>query len=421
MHKVYENFNDLRTFIELQKRSEKKQNLSYMYSLCDFFGNPQKEFKSIHVGGTNGKGSTVTFIKSILLSEGYNVGTYISPYVVCFNERITLNDEYISNEDFIYYGNLVVGSFGELEKKGLRTPSFFEIMTLIAFLYFRDKKVDFAVIEVGIGGTLDATNVIDPIASVVASVSYDHMDILGSTLPEIWSNKLGIAKPFRPFITFNNPEFNDQIKEHCKQVNAKLIRPNKNDIQIASFEKGLTTFQYLNYEDLKIRLMGKHQVENAVLAISVIQEISKSYQISLKAIYQGLYKAFWPGRLEILSDDPLIIIDGAHNIDGITRLNEFINTINDKKIRLIFAVSSNKEKDKMIELIEQSVDEIIFTHFMYKRSDESINLFNLSKHKNKSIDDDLNHIIELVRSDKEKITIFCGSLFFISEVRTHFK
>lgn len=417
---MFNNFNDLKSFIESQRRSEKKESLSYMYKLCEVFGNPQTKKQFIHIGGTNGKGSTVTYVKSILLASGLNVGTYISPYVVCFNERITYNNNYISNDDVLKYGNLILSKYDELNNKGLRTPSFFEFMTLMAFLYFSEiEDLDIAVIEVGIGGLLDCTNIITPKVSAITNVSYDHMEILGNTLGEIWDNKLGIVKRNIPFVTINTPDYLDKIKNKCHEFNSKLTLVDKNNIANLTVSTNGATFDYLNFKNLSIKLLGFHQVENAILSIEIIKNLNLN--ISEENIRNGLNNAFWPGRLEVVSKEPLIIIDGAHNIDGITRLNEFIQKIkNGRYIRLIFAVSSNKEKDEMIKILEKNVEEMIFTHFMYKRSDESINLYNLSHHQNKKIIDDLDKIINLVVQDKSIVNIFCGSLFFISEVRNKF-
>lgn len=420
MLNLFNNFNDIRIYIESLKRGEKKTSLDYMFDLCEYFNNPQDTFKTIHVGGTNGKGSTVTYIKSILLENGYNVGTFTSPYVVIFNERITLNNNYISDEDFLYYGNLVINEFENIENSGLRIPSFFEVMTIISFLYFKDKKVDFAVIEVGIGGLLDSTNVIKPLISLVTNVSYDHMEILGNTLEEIWDNKLGIMKPNTPFVVFDTPKHNEQIRNRAIDYNANLVMVNKNDIVDVSSKDGYYSFSYKEYKNINLNMLGYHQVENATLAIEAIKQIKKLFNISDESVINGIKNSFWPGRLEVVNKNPLIIIDGAHNIDGITKLNEFIKSIKPNYIRLVFAVSSNKDKTNMIKVIEENVEEIIFTHFMYKRSDESINLYNLSKHSNKQINDDLDSIIKTSLLEQNKITIFCGSLFFVSEVRSKF-
>lgn len=414
---MFENIKDLQFFIENQKRSEKKASLDYFLKLCEFYGNPQSKTPFIHIGGTNGKGSTVTYLKAILLAAGYHVGTYISPYVVCFNERITYDNNYISDDDLLKYGNYVISRFPELEAINLRTPSFFEMMTLIAFLYFADKKdIDVAIIEVGIGGKLDCTNVINPLISGVTNVSYDHMDLLGNTLGEIWDNKLGIVKENTPFVTIKS-EYLNKAKDVCQEFNAPLTIVDKSLICNLVVNDTKVTFDYKHYVNLQLNLLGFHQAENAIFAIEVIKQLP-NFKVSDEHIYQGLKKAFWPGRLEVVSHRPLIIIDGAHNIDGITRLKEFISAIKkDHYLRLVFAVSANKEKGKMINIIEEVADEIIFTHFMYKRSDESMNLFNLSRHQNKKIIDDVNEIIKLSLSTPDVITIFCGSLFFISEIR----
>lgn len=416
---MFNNIHEMIYFIENLKRGEKKENLQYMRDLCALFQNPQDTLSIIHIGGTNGKGSTVTYIKSILLAAGYHVGTFISPYVVCFNERISYDDQYISDDEILYYGNLILARFPDIEQKLVRLPSFFEFMTLLAFIFFSYKEqIDYVVLEVGIGGTLDCTNIVNPIISAVTNVSYDHMNILGNTLEEIWDNKLGIAKPNTPFLTFQYPSFDKQIQKRCQDVNATLHQIDKNDIINGVITTEYTRFDYHQYKCVYLKLLGRHQMENAVLAIEVVNHIKKIPSIPNEAIYHGLKHAFWPGRLEIVSHDPLIVIDGAHNIDGITKLSEFIRDIKgNMPVSLVFAVSANKEKESMIEILEPIVDEMIFTHFMYKRSDDASHLYEISHHRNKRIVDDIDEIIAWAKQNNQAITVFCGSLFFISELR----
>ncbi|HHU55806.1 MAG TPA: bifunctional folylpolyglutamate synthase/dihydrofolate synthase [Acholeplasmataceae bacterium] len=416
---MYNNVCDLISFIESLKRNENKENLDYMYSLCDFFGNPQNKVKLIHIGGTNGKGSTVSFLKHILIAAGYNVGTFISPYVVCFNERITYNNNYISDEDLLKYGNIIISKFAEI-KKSMRLPSFFEFMTLLSFLYFAElENLDYAIIEVGIGGKLDSTNVINPLISAVTNVSYDHVNMLGPTLDEIWDNKLGIVKPNTIFVVLKNEEFLDKIKLVCNEKNAPLIIIDQENIKNPVINKDETIFDYLNFSNLSLKLLGYHQIENAILALEIARNIPQ-LTISDTHIYQGLKNATWPGRIEKVSENPLVFIDGAHNIDGITRLADFLKTIKDRPIRIVFAVSSNKDKEQMIKIIEKIADEIIFTSFSYYRKENSTHLFNMSLHQNKKQLDDLDEIIKIVYENKNIMTVFCGSLFLISEIRNKF-
>jgi len=415
---MFKNVEELISFIESQKRNERKENLDYFRKLCFLFENPQNKKRLIHIGGTNGKGSTVSYIQNILMNAGFNVGTYISPYIICFNERITYNGKYIPNEDVLRIGNMIISKYLELDKEGLRHPSFFEFMTLMAFIYFSEiEDLDYAVIEVGIGGLLDTTNIIRPIISAVTNVSYDHMNVLGNTLGEIWDNKLGIVKPGIPFFTIKDGEYLHKAIDKCKSLNSPLTIVDRNDIKNIKIDINYTEFDYKDYDGIKLKLLGAHQIENAILAI----EICRFLQIRKENIYDGLLNTFWPGRLEVVSKKPLIIIDGSHNIGGITALSKFIEAIKDKhRVRLIFAVSANKDKDAMINLLEHYVDEIIFTHFMYKRSDESINLYNLSHHVNKRIVDDVDEIIALTKADNDFLNIYCGSLYFISEIRNKF-
>lgn len=420
--------NEMISFIQGQKRSEKKNSLDRFLKILEIYGSPHLGKKYIHVGGTNGKGSVVTYIKNILMEKGYNVATFTSPYVICFNERIQYNDTFILDNEIIEIGNFIISKYDELDQLNLSHPTFFEFVTLMAFLYFQKKDIDYAIIEVGIGGTLDSTNVIDPIISVISNVNYDHMNILGNTLEEIALNKLGIVKPNKVLITISNPNINDLIKEEVNKKHAKLILVNPSDIKDVKIDVGLMEFNYLKY-NIKSHMLGLYQAENIIVSINAILELAnrENIDISKEIIEKGIYNSFWPGRFQIVNNNPLIIIDGAHNIDGINRLCETIRIIKGyKRLNVIFAVSKDKEKDKMIELLLDVADEIIFTSFDYKRSDDPNNLLSLSNPNNnkinKSILDDIDSYIAKIKNEnKNEIYLFCGSLYFVSELLPKFK
>ena len=420
---MFKNINDCLNFIETSRRSSTK-TLEHMQKLCEVYGNPEQGINYIHVAGTNGKGSTVSYLREILIDAKLNVGTFTSPYIECFNERITYNKQFISDELIIKYTNEIISKYDYLKENNIELPSFFSIVTLICFMYFRDIKPDVVILEVGIGGLLDSTNVITPILSIISNVSYDHMSILGDTLQEIAYNKLGIVKKNIPLVTISNPEINDLIIETCKKNNSQLTLVNKEDIKNTIIDIGSTTFSYKEYNDIKIKMSGLYQTENASIVIESIKYLNNKFNITKENIYNGLQNTFWPGRLEIVRDNPFIILDGAHNIDGIERLHEFIKQIKkDNKITLVLAISSNKEINKMIKEIEQDVDKIIFTSFNYKRSEDYNVLYNFSSHPNKekceNVDELANRSLE--NDDINNIWIFSGSLYFVSELRKIFK
>ena len=319
-------FNDINSFIEFvetRKRFSKKVSLENMYYFVSLFDHPEEKFKSIHVTGTNGKGSTVSYLKNIYLKNGYNVATFTSPYVIKFNERISYNNEYISDEDLLKYGNLILSKYDLIEQTGHELPGFFEFITLLAFLYFADLKVDIAIIEVGIGGRLDATNVITPIASVITSVGFDHLEQLGNTKELILNEKLGIVKNEVPLFTAVKEEaLINQMITKCKLFQSDFIKVDFKRLKIKNIGLDSSEFSYKDFEKLVIKLPGVHQIENSVLAIEVVNYLNKksNLKVSCELLYEGLISTTWPGRLECVSNDPLIYIDGGHNIDCIKRV-----------------------------------------------------------------------------------------------------
>jgi len=422
---MFKNVVDLISFIESQKRMIRKVSLERFSKICELFDNPQAGLKYIHVGGTNGKGSTVSYISNILRSAEFNVASYVSPYVIEFRERISYNNQYIDNDSLLDIGNYILANYYKLEENNLEKLSFFEFVTLIAFIYFsRLKDLDYVVLEVGLGGILDATNIITPLVSVITNINYDHMNVLGNTLNEIAYNKLGIVKEGVPLVTIYNEEVNEQIISLTNFKNSELILVKKEDLYFTEISLNQTLFSYKEYINIKLSLLGSHQAENAALAIEVFKILKNKYKIKLNDsnLYNGLFTTSWPGRIQVIHRNPDIILDGAHNIDGIRRLLEFVNDVKkDCKVKIIFAVSSNKQKEDMIEMLETVADELIFSSFHYKRSDSSSHLLELSHHKNKYVEDDLEKLVRDAKLDNNKLIIFCGSLYFISELIFIFK
>lgn len=419
---MFENVTDAISFIETRKRNDR--SLDNMFKLCEFFGHPESDLKFIHVAGTNGKGSVVSYLRYILCeNESLKVGSFTSPYIECFNERIQINGEYISDDDLLYYADLIADKFDEMKEAGIEEPGFFAFITLISLLYFRDRMVDIAIMEVGIGGLVDCTNVITPLVSIISNVSYDHMNILGDTLQEIATQKLGIVKKNIPLVTIENEEINDLIISTCASKNSKLKLVKRSDINIIKTTLTETTFDYKFYKNVKLRMLGHYQAENASLVIEACDILNDcGFDISEADIYNGLENTFWLGRLEVIQDNPIIIFDGAHNIDGINRLYEYLVELRSqyptKHLRLALAISANKEKFKMIDKISPIADEIIFTTFNYKRSEDGKVLLDASNAKNKRYMENVDEILDLaIDSNDDYINVFAGSLYFVSELR----
>lgn len=421
------NVNHFIEWVEKQKRFSKKVSLDKMKYYCELFGNPQNKFKSIHVSGTNGKGSTIAFIKSILMEAGFNVATFTSPYITCFNERIAINNEFIKDEDLLLYANMIIEKYPIILEANYELPSFFEFITLLAFIYFSNSFIDFAIIEVGIGGLLDSTNVINSSISVITNIAYDHMNVLGNTLEEILKQKLGIARPNHPLIVGTKEKSLQNIcNDYCKKNNSPLTLTALRAFEIKKSDIYQTEFLLEGFDEpLTIKLAGYHQVENAIVAISTIEALGNIYnsikKILTSSIKKGLEKTKWAGRLEIINENPLIMVDGAHNIDGVTRVSNFIKKLNYHKKRVIVSISNDKMKKEMIEILDQTFDEIIFTKYHYSRSAEATELLSLSNHPNKKVIERLDDIINYIKNNPYDFNIFMGSLYFVCDAKNFFK
>lgn len=414
------------SFVESQKRFNTKRNLDNMLSYCKILGNPQNKFKAIHVTGTNGKGSVVSYLKNIFLEFGYTVGTFTSPYITKFNERICFNHEMIPDEEVLYFGNLIYNKYPEFLEATNETPSFFEFITLLCFLYFEKIHPDITIIEVGIGGLLDSTNVINSIATTITSVSYDHMNVLGNTLEEILINKLGIMKPNIPMIVgLKNEDLLSICDVESSKINSPLYKPLLGAFEIKKCDLESTQILSEAFGEFEIKLPGIHQIENAIVAIQTFivayNALNENKGIDYNKIKKGLLNTTWPGRLEVVSQKPLIVLDGGHNEDGINRVCEFVKTLKYQTKRCIFACSDNKEKEKMLALLEPHFDQIIITSFTYKRHSSASELFNYVNHTNKLLMEDIDQIIKYVYDEPYELNLFLGSLYFVSEIRPKLK
>ena len=423
---LFTDVNEFIKWVESRSRFSKKVSLDNMRYFTSLFNHPENKFTSIHITGTNGKGSTVSYLKNIYLKQKLNVATFTSPYIVCFNERITYNNEFISDENLLKYANIIISKYDEIESSNHELPTFFEFITLLAFLYFADlKDLDIAIIEVGIGGRLDATNVINPICSVITNIGFDHMNQLGPTKESILNEKLGIVKNNSLFVTsIKEQNLIDIANDKCIEMNTTFKKVDFESLKIKKLDLDSSVFSYKGYKDVKINLLGKHQIENACLVIEIVENLNNYFKnkksnfvVSNEILYEGLIVTTWPGRLECVSNDPLIYIDGGHNIDCINRVCEFVKSLNLSKTRVIVSISNDKDKAKMINIIDDTFDEIVFTKFTYQRSASSDELFELSNSNNKIMFSDILDAVKYSFDNPCEFTLFLGSLYLVSEIR----
>ena len=328
-----------------------KEGLEHTEELLDNIGNPHSNLKFIHVAGTNGKGSTCAILNKILIEHRMVVGLYTSPHLVRFNERIQVNNEKISDADIVLFMNKYIQQI-----KNIKT-TFFETTTAMAFDYFNNKSVDIAIIETGLGGRLDSTNVICPTICGISSVSLDHMDILGDTIEKIAAEKAGIIKDNIPIVTFDQNEFViDIIKKTAAQKNATLTVIKNSDLDLLSINNQGTSFKYKNYT-INLPLRGKHQILNCVLAINIAESIINN--IDPDKVNKAILNISWLGRIEKLTKRD-IYFDVAHNYDGIKAM---INTIKSnhpqKKLFGLFCIKGDKNMNSISDLIRESFHKII--------------------------------------------------------------
>lgn len=410
------NYKECLNFIHSRDKFGIRLGLDTVSALAEKVGNPQKKLKFIHVGGTNGKGSTSSFISNILSSSSLRVGKYISPYVYSFTERIQINNEQISEDDLAKHTKTVKDA---VEKYNIPATEF-EVITVVGFLYFAEKNCDFVVLEVGMGGRFDATNIIDPPSvCVITSISIDHTAYLGNTISEIAFEKCGIIKKGSFLVSYaDNPdEANNVILKTAEENGVLYGIPDMKDIEILSQTPNGTVFTYKGIE-YNIKLLGKHQVYNAVSAI----ETAKALGIKNEFIKSGLLNTKFPGRFEIVSKKPLIIEDGAHNFSGISALKDAVKTyLKDRKITLIMSMLEDKEYEKCIEQISEISDTFIATESENPRKASAEKIKSIAEKyvKNTYAIKDVNEALSFALSnrDEKRCIIICGSLYLLGEVK----
>lgn len=347
--------------------------LERMNSLLNLLGDPQDDLKIIHVAGTNGKGSICRYIYSVLQAGGYKTGLYTSPFLEVFNERIELDGKYISNEDLAVYTDRVLKCVETMTQRGEQSPTEFEVVTAIAFLYFKEKGCDYAIMEVGLGGSGDSTNVCKaPLISVIASISYDHTDRLGNTLAEIAGEKAGIIKEGCPVVTSAEaPEALEVIERKAEELGCMYFETRHVPYAVKSQDLGGSVFdvniQGVTYENLEISMLGEHQIKNAICALAALSIIEERGDVSLHRddIYKGFKAAKQIGRLEVMSAQekvPVVIIDGAHNPDGAASLRKAMKEyMPDKKILMVTGMLADKDTESILREFTAITDRFIAT------------------------------------------------------------
>ncbi len=347
-----------------------KPGLARMEYMMERLNHPERRVKYLHVAGTNGKGSTVSFISEVLKRSGYLVGTFTSPYLIHFTNRIQINGEDISGEDLVKTLNQILPIAKELEESELGAPTEFEVVTAIAILYFAKIAYPEIVIwETGLGGRLDSTNIVHPILSVITSIGYDHMDLLGNTLEAIAFEKAGIIKSGVPVISgVEQEEAIAVIKQTATEKRAPVYQINEHfSIQTNKMTVNGSQFNFegmfSKINDIEIKMQGPHQVKNAGVALMAIEILRQYYafMVEEEGIMNGMKFTFWPGRFEKVMEDPLVILDGAHNPQGAISLVETIKLYDYNRLIMVTGILKDKAVDEFLHVVSSVADHLILT------------------------------------------------------------
>lgn len=417
--------------------------LKRMKRLLELLGSPEKELKFIHVAGTNGKGSVCQFMASMLRAAGYSVGVFTSPHVMEYNERFDIDRQYISDDDFCRIATYVMSFADKVNDEGFGYFSEFEILTSTALVYFKEQSPDIVILETGIGGKMDMTNVIShPLVSVITQIGFDHVDMLGDTLAEIAEAKAGIIKEGIPVVS-ESPELEVKkvISDTAKKKNAKFIDAALAKYKINDYSE-LMSFDFefsegpdeVKMDGVKIGLIGEHQVRNAITALLAVKSIRDRGLIAIddSEIKQGLENARNMGRFEILRSNPYIVIDGSHNPQGLTAamatLNELRETIfKNKRIMTVFGCFADKEYHNMTEILKTGLakaccNEVIATEPVSPRALKAEELKKLLEDENIAVTaiSDEETAFDRALASGADVLLFLGSIYLIGDIRIFF-
>jgi dihydrofolate synthase/folylpolyglutamate synthase len=402
-------------------------------SLLSMIGDPHRRLRAVHVAGTKGKGSTCAMITSILQAAGYQVGLFTQPHLHTFRERIRINDRLMSEEEMVASLQTLKPSIEKISE-----PSTFEIMTALAFKYFAEQEVDLAVVETGLGGRLDTTNVIEPLVAVITSISYDHTYILGNTIEEIAGEKAGIIKEGRPVVCAPQRPTAEQVVVRVSQERkAPLVligrdwlwREGEANMEGQSFSvrseiphpKGLIADS--KSRELRIPLLGRYQLVNATTTIATIDQLCRQgIKVSMEQVHQGLQRARWPGRLEILGREPLLVVDGAHNVDSVQRLMRALREyLSFDRLILVVGFSLDKDITGMMRELTSQAQEVIVAQSKHPRAAEPESIVKELEPSETSVSIVSDAASALWRAlelaDEGDLVCVTGSLFVVAEAR----
>jgi dihydrofolate synthase/folylpolyglutamate synthase len=401
-------------------------NLTQVERILNAIGDPHKEIQTIHIGGTNGKGSTAAMMGSILQKEGYRVGLYTSPHLIRFTERIKVNGKEIEEEEV---AALAGWMRKEIEASGILPPfTFFDFTTAMALHYFKQKLVDLAILEVGLGGRLDSTNVVDPLIAIITNIAKDHEEYLGKSILKIAQEKAGIIKKGRPLITAaTQPLVLRLFSKVCQGKESPYFRVGK-EFRYVRAEDGDFDYEGLNRKlwGIHLNLKGFHQVINATTALGAMEVLEDlGYRVSTHAMIDGLKEVDWPGRLEIVSSSPRVILDGAHNPAGALVLKESLEKeFQYQNLILLIGIMKDKDIPSMLHLLAPLAHHIIFTKPHTDRAAApSLLKKALGQNGRKAeIAEDLREAIErgLSLTQEEDLLCITGSLYTVGEARAYF-
>ncbi len=418
------NVNECIDYIHSLSKFGKKAGLNNIRMLLDYLDNPQDDLKCIHIAGTNGKGSTSYLIANVLKYQGYKVGLFTSPYIEVFNERIRLNGDNIPDDDLVTYTEKVKKAVDYLAEKGY-FPIEFEVITAIAFLYYKEQKCDYVVLETGLGGRYDSTNIIkENMLCVITNIGIDHTNILGDTIEDIAYQKAGIIKEKSDVVLYPMKiEASNVIKKYACEMKASCTDVDIDCLEIISDTYSGSVFNYKKYNDIHLSLVGTHQIYNAITALEAIDVLSSKITIDENSIIQGFENALWPVRFEVFSKDKIVVIDGAHNLQGI---KGFINSVTkyfpDKKKVFVVGMLNEKQYKESLDCILEIADAVVITSVPSIRQTSVTEIYEYAKSKSNRVsyaEDNIQAFISanLMCDENSVIGIF-GSLYLAGNMRS---